>query len=105
MLSRVPTWAECHAAGMTASQAAQARGRHKSCATAWARRRGLRFADGRSVPEFRAHLKRIAVASAANRNAWRGQLTATELADYQLFMSHGYRRAEALKAIGREDLI
>lgn len=41
MLKRTPTWQECFDAGMTAKQAAEARGRRVSAAYQWAQRRSL----------------------------------------------------------------
>lgn len=44
------TWAECHAAGMTARAAAEERGRTMSSAYEWAYRNGTKWVDGRSMP-------------------------------------------------------
>lgn len=43
MSDPIPTWQECHDAGMTAREAAEARGRHQRSAQSWARSRGLKW--------------------------------------------------------------
>lgn len=48
-----PTWEECHAAGMTARQAAEARGVTYSAAYQWAAKAEKKWADG-YTPEVRA---------------------------------------------------
>lgn len=46
-MSAIPTWEDCHAAGMTAHQAAVARGSCKTSAYGWSARAGVKWADGR----------------------------------------------------------
>lgn len=45
-----PTWAECHAAGMTAREAAQARGMDRHAAYQWARRSHVKWLPEMGIP-------------------------------------------------------
>ncbi len=127
----VPSWQECADAGMTAKQAAEARGVTKQAASKSARKYGLCFANGWTPEAKAANSARVkalhadpaykAKRSAAMKAAWAdprakakrvaamhphlAKLTAAERADYDLLCSKGYRRDEALAAIGRGDLV
>lgn len=89
------TWEACAAAGMSAAEAARAMGFSKPAATQYARRNGLKFRDGR----FKNGGARN---PAANPLA---KLTPAERADYDLIKRKKFTRAEALRLVGRHDLV
>lgn len=88
------TWAECAAAGMSQREAAEARQVSISAAKMAAKRLGLTF---RPVPKKEA-LNRPEVNPLV-------LLTPTERADYDLLKRAGHSRNDALRSIGRGDLI
>jgi hypothetical protein len=90
-MTATSTWAECAAMGMTQAEAARHRGVSRVAAWRWSQRSGVAFR--RIVPKKR-------------RGSVLSRLTPAELAAYRICMDKGkYRRAEALAAIGRTDLI
>ena len=71
---------ECAAAGMSQAETARFHGIHKSSVSIYAKRHGLKFADGRKTPEHAArmgkrirefHAERIAHLSEADRDHYR----------------------------------
>lgn len=92
------TYEECAAAGMTQAETARAMGRSKSAVSVAAKRLGLTFAGRSPSPET---IEKIRAANLGPLTA----LTEAELDDYRFLRRTGYRRAEALAAMGRMDLI
>jgi hypothetical protein len=88
-------YAGCAAAGMTAAESARALGVSSAAVSYAAKRLGLtfrRYIRPKNTPTYRTRLSLL--------------LTPAEFADYELLTkSHRYRRDEALRAIGRADLI
>lgn len=84
--SRLADYRACAEQGMTLSQAAKALGINRQSVCQASRRHGIRFKGQR--PNVRDHL------------------SDRERADYGLLMgTGGYRQADALRAIGRGDLL
>lgn len=126
------SWQDCAAAGMSASEAARAKGATLSAASHAARRLGLTFRDARrdqanaermrrrnADPKFRATLRNLHAdpeIKAARAERIRRlhanpafnplvRLTEAERADYDRCKRAGMTRDEALRAIRRTDLI
>jgi len=114
------TWAECAAAGMSQREAAEARQVSVSAACIAAKRLGLTFRpvpmkEAMNRPEVkerrRAAMNRPEVKerhrAAMNRPEVNPLvlLTPTERADYDLLKRAGHSRNDALRSIGRGDLI
>jgi hypothetical protein len=121
------TWEACAAAGMTATEAARHLGKSRQSGRMYAKRHGFEFP--KNPEERRENLRRMhndpvisAKRSAGVRASWRNAerkrlsrngysatleaLTEAERADYKMLrMKYLYRRDEALKAIGRTDLV
>lgn len=87
------TYEQCMAAGMTSHEAAAARGVGVRTVQLWAQRRNLRWAKP-------PRPKRAGVDT-----SWGRKLTAEEREVYTKYRRCDFDRAEALKLIGREDLI
>ena len=96
-----PTWAECHAAGMTNSEAARARGVSKPAASQAAKRGGWKWwydADAQ-----RERIKRVHANPAFNPLVL---LTPKQRENYDLLLHvGGLKRAEALRAVGAVALL
>ena len=86
--SRVPDYMACAARGMTQTRAAIELGVSRAAISTAAARHGIAFTPGRTYSR--------GVIDA---------LTPAENKDYRLLRSKRYRRDEALRAIGRTDLI
>lgn len=118
------TWAECAAAGMSQREAAEARQVSVSAANMAAKRLGLTFRpvpmkEAMNRPEAKERLRaamnspevkerlRAAMKAAMNRPDVNPLvlLTPTERADYDLLKRAGHSRNDALRSIGRGDLI
>ena len=83
-MSRKPTYTACHAAGMTQTEAAEARGVSVTAASNWERRSGKRF----KRVSLRAH-----------------DIPEAKQAEYaELMRSRAYRRNEVLEILGLEHL-
>lgn len=87
------TWEACAAAGMSQAEAARAMGLTRPSASQYARRHGLKFRDGRKTNG--THLIDNALA----------KLTPAERADYNWIKRKRFTRTEALRLIGRLDLV
>lgn len=101
-------WRACFDKGMTASEAAKALGRDSSSAARVAKRLGYDLPDGRRTAAARAACRerRRGKAPRQRKPTLREQLTDAERADFDLLRRKGgYRRDQALAAIGRADLI
>jgi len=118
------TWAECAAAGMSQREAAEARQVSVSAASIAAKRLGLTFrpvpmTEAMNRPEVKERLRTAmnrpevkerrsaAIKEALNRPEVNPLvlLTPTERADYDLLTRAGHSRNDALRSIGRGDLI
>ena len=118
------TWAECAAAGMSQREAAEARQVSVSAASIAAKRLGLTFRpvpmkEAMNRPEVKERLRTAmnrpevkerrsaAIKEALNRPEVNPLvlLTPTERADYDLLKRAGHSRNDALRSIGRGDLI
>jgi hypothetical protein len=106
---------DCHAAGMSLKQAADAIGISYNATVSRAKRAGLKFPDQRKTPEWAARIcrqnKDAAFAKARYRR-WRDPkhnplvlLTTEERAEYDFLKRNRLSRNEALKAIGRLDIL
>lgn len=129
-MSRIDEYRRCAAAGMSKAETARALGVAQSSVKSAAKRHGIVFVDKRvqhcsealrqkwADPAYRA--ARSEHARKTTKRAWaRGDfdgrrsprlaavslLTAPEYEDYRTYMAAGYRRAQALRAIGRADLV
>ena len=119
-MTKPTTWRECADAGMTLTEAARLLGKTLSAGSNYAKRHGFEFRKDYSAhaermrkrhadPEFaKAHAERSAermrklhANPAFNPLA---ALSEQERADYDLLKRAGYKRSEALGAIGRADL-
>jgi hypothetical protein len=102
------TWAECAAAGMSQAEAARHRGMTKAAACQAAKRQGLTFKPGRRdmfkgasrPPEFGRRISATMLA-----RSWKTALSPEEHEAYASYIRRHFRKAEALRIIGREDLI
>ena len=125
-----PTYEECAAAGMSQAEAARARGAGRSAASLYSKMHNLQFKNGRTDPDSRE--RRIAALKAAMTTPnVRAQLSArmkkmrqdpafaarlgrripvgltdAEVEDYRFLTKRKHlTRDEALRAVGRADLI
>lgn len=116
------TWEECAAAGMTVKQAAEACGKTAAAATKYAAAHGFRFSNslpegaprgGSSAETLRARwadpMTRPAMVE-GQRKGWDGRryrvlLTDEQRRAYDKIRNQGIDRADALRAVGRPDLV
>ena len=106
---------DCHAAGMSLKQAAEALGISYNATVSRAKRAELKFPDQRKTPEFAARIlgqNKNPAFDEARRKRWRDPkhnplvlLTPEERADYDLLKRNRLSRKDALKAIGRLDIL
>ena len=103
----IPSWAECHAAGMTASAAARARGTTIAAACMWASRHEKAWRP--VTPEERSASKRRIGAKEAAAFRWTRTLnkvlSADEMRDYRACRKAGLPPPEAMTTIRRTDLV
>lgn len=117
-MSNPTNWRDCAEAGMSLSEAARHLGKRPSSGGRYAKRHGFSFAKKsadltrerlrrlHADPEFaerhRERIRRLHADPARNPLVL---LSAAERADYNVCKRSGMTRAEALRAIGREDLL
>lgn len=114
-----PTWEECAELGMSATEAANARGVTKGAASNAAKRLGLKFRDARrdaaNAERMRERHKDPKFAAAHAESMRKLQkdpefnplvlLSERERQDYDTLKRNGATRNEAFASIGRHDLI
>lgn len=106
-------WPVLREAGLTVTEAARVRGVNVQAASKAFKRLGGALQRGHAAawtPERRARQAALAqqqsLGAAAEARGLRAVLTPAERADYDLLVTKGgYRRDEALRAIGRADLV
>ena len=116
------TWEDCAAAGMTVRQAAEAMGKSKAAATNYAKAHGFRFVnslpeddrrrasksaemrDRWADPSSRAALRK-SIASGLVGRSFRHLMSDQERREYDKLKRLGIARKDALRAIGRADLV
>ena len=98
------TWEQCAAAGMSLTAAARHLGRTVSAGSIYAKRHGVSFQrDTEFAERNRERMKALNADPEFNPLS---ALTREERADYDLLVKKGgMKRDEALKSIGRADLI
>jgi hypothetical protein len=103
-MSGPTNWRECAEAGMSLSEAARHLGKPVSSGWAYARRHGFAFVQNqeKNRERHRERMRRLHADPARNPLVL---LTPAEREDYDVCMRAGRTRAEALRAIGREDLL
>lgn len=105
-----PSYQQCLEAGMSQRECAEARGVTVASVSIWAKRNGATFRDVAGSPEFAEardeQMRKMRADPAIDRRPkYLRALTDAERADYDEIKKVGCTKNEALRAIGRDDLI
>lgn len=105
-MTRRPSYQECLDAGMSYTETPRARGVTVGAVSCWARKHGVQFRNATKDPEFKkANSERMKRLNADPEFNPLAALTREKRADYDTLKRAGYTRPEALRAIGRADLL